>query len=264
LIKSIAIGSFDGIHLAHQELIKRADGIVIIEKNHATLTPGWKRSIYAKKACFFYHFDKIKALTPKEFIAKLQSHFPKLEKIVVGYDFGFGKNRAGTAKTIEQYFDGIVEIIDEIKLNGISVHSRVIRELIKQNNISLANSMLNRRYKIDGYQIRGLGLGSKELVATINLLIEQYTLPNGVFSAFVTINNKTYKAIAFVGHRKSIDNSHTIEVHILDTFNDKADGKVYLEFVEFIRQSHKFSSLAKLKEQIHKDIELAKSQLAIY
>ena len=59
-IKSVAIGSFDGIHLAHQELIKRADGVVVIERGVATLTPGWKRSIYTKKPTFFYMLNKIK------------------------------------------------------------------------------------------------------------------------------------------------------------------------------------------------------------
>jgi riboflavin kinase/FMN adenylyltransferase len=262
-IKSIAIGSFDGVHLAHQELIKRVDGVIIIEKNHATLTPGWKRTLFINKACFFYHIDKIKPLTPQEFIAKLQNDFPHLEKIVVGYDFEFGKNRAGNARTIKEYFNGTVEIVSEIKLNNISIHSRVIRELIVQNSISLANKMLNRLYKIDGKHIKGLGLGGKELVATINLQVQNYTLPNGVFSSYTTINQKRYRSICFVGHRESVDNSHTIEVHILEEFNDTTNSQIYVEFVELIRNSKKFDSLKALKSQIMQDIKLAKKQLAI-
>jgi len=257
-IKSIAIGSFDGIHIAHQELIKKADGVVVIERSVATLTPGWKRSIYTKKPTFFYMLDNIKNLSPKEFIAKIESNFPNLKKIVVGYDFVFGKNKSGTIDSLKKYFSGKVEVIKEIKLNGISVHSRVIREYIKNSNIELANSMLGRYYLIDGYHIKGQGLGAKELVPTINLKVVNYTLPTGVFVVNAKINNKSYRAISFVGHRESTDNNFALEVHILENFNENIRGKVLIEFVSFIRDNRKFSSLDKLKKQILKDIEFVR------
>ena len=96
-IKSIAIGSFDGIHMAHQTLIDKADALVIIERNGGYLTPGYKRSQFTDKICCFYHFDVIKSLSPEAFVHKLTVDFPLLETIVVGYDFHFGKNKAGNA-----------------------------------------------------------------------------------------------------------------------------------------------------------------------
>jgi len=263
LIKSIAIGSFDGVHIAHQELIKEADAVLVIERGFATLTPGWKRSIYTKKATFFYMLDKIKALSPKEFIEQLKRDFPALEKIVVGYDFAFGKEKSGDTKTLKELFDGEVKVVDEVKLNGISVHSRVIRDLIKNSNIELANSMLGRAYAIEGEHIRGLGLGSKELVPTINLSVKNYTLPNGVFACRATVENRKFNAICFVGHRESVDDSFTLEVHILDDFNIDIKSRVWVEFISFIRESQKFSSLAELKKQIFKDIAIAKESLKI-
>ena len=256
-IKSIAIGSFDGIHLAHQELIKRVEAVVVIERGVATLTPGWRRSIYTKKATFFYMLNKIKHLTPKEFILKLESNFPKLEKIVVGYDFHFGKDKSGTIELLKREFSKKVEIVQEVKYNGISIHSRVIRELIKNNNITLANNLLGRLYRVDAEHIRGQGIGSKELVATINLKTLQYTLPVGVFAVFATINNIKYRAVAFLGHRVSTDGNLAFEVHILDTFNEDIKGRVWIEFIDFIRGVKKFKSLPELKEQILKDIEVA-------
>jgi riboflavin kinase/FMN adenylyltransferase len=91
-IKSITIGSFDGVHIAHQKLINLAQAVVVIEHNRATLTPGWKRSFFINKPIFFYHLQKIKDLSALEFLQKLQLDFPNLEKIVIGYDFKFGKN----------------------------------------------------------------------------------------------------------------------------------------------------------------------------
>jgi len=262
LIKSIAIGSFDGVHIAHQELIKRADGVVVIERGFATLTPGWKRSIYTDKPTFFYLFNKVKDLTPQEFIVQLKKDFPALKKIVVGYDFAFGKGKSGTVDTLKNSFDGLVEVVDEVKLNGLSIHSRVIRGLIEKNDISLANRMLGRNYMVDGRHIKGLGLGSKELVPTINLQTANYTLPSGAFAVKAYIEEQEYKGVCFVGHRVSIDGSFTLEVHILDKFNQKIKTNVWVEFVEFIRGVEKFNSLKDLKEQILKDIKRAREILS--
>ena len=263
MIKSLAIGSFDGIHLAHQELIKRADGVLVIERGIASLTPGWKRSLYTNKPTFFYFLENIKSLTPKEFINKLSQDFPNLEKIVVGYDFNFGKNREGSIESLKELFNGKVEVVPEVKLNGISIHSRVIREYIINNQIDIANKMLNRAYRIDGEHIKGLGIGSKELVPTINLQVKNYTLPNGVFASKTYIEDKRYNAVTFVGHRESLDNSFTVEIHILEEFTIEIKNRVWVEFLEFIRETQKFNSLQELKKQIFTDIKKAKDTLKL-
>ncbi len=105
-IKSIAIGSFDGIHLAHQKLIKEVEAVVVIEKDRAYITHGYRRRDYVKKPIFFYHFEKIKGLSPKEFIEKLNEDFPKLEKIVVGYDLRFGYRKEGDTEVLKELLVG--------------------------------------------------------------------------------------------------------------------------------------------------------------
>ena len=251
---SLAIGSFDAIHIAHQELIKKADGVLVIEHHRATITPGWKRSKYTNKPTFFYLLENIKHLSPKEFIAKLERDFPTLKKIVVGYDFKFGKNASGDVKTLQELFSGVVEVVEEIKVEGISVHSRVIRELIKNSNIALANKLLGRNYTIDGEQIKGLGLGSKELVPTINLKVKNYTLPNGVFATNTIIDGNKHQSITFIGKRVSVDNAFSVETHILENFRLKKYSDIEIEFVELLRGNLKFESLEELKKQIQRDI----------
>jgi riboflavin kinase/FMN adenylyltransferase len=115
LIESIAIGSFDGVHIAHQKLIELADAVVVIERFSATLTPGWKRSLYIDKPCFFYLLEHIQGYTPREFIEHLALDFPNLKTIVVGYDFYFGKNKAGSIETLKRYFEGEVIVVPEVK-----------------------------------------------------------------------------------------------------------------------------------------------------
>ena len=262
-IKSIAIGSFDGIHLAHQTLIDRADALVIIERNGGYLTPGYKRSLFTSKVCCFYHFDTIKSLTPEGFVHKLEVDFPALETIVVGYDFHFGKNKAGNAQTLNTLCDKEIVIIDQVTLDGIPVHSRTIKTYLREGKIELANKLLGRVHYIQGKVIQGQGLGKKELVPTINLNVKEYQLPlEGVYATRTLIDGQWLNSVSFLGHRVTTDDSYAVETHILDREIGEVSGEIALEFIDFIRINQKFESLDALKKQIQDDIGSAKKILA--
>ncbi len=257
-IKSIAIGSFDGIHLAHQRLISQVEAVVIIEKNSATLTHGYKRVEYIKKPTFFYHFYTIKSLLAREFIKKLNRDFPKLNKIVVGYDFTFGFKKEGDTTLLKKIFKGEVVVVDEVKYNNISIHSCTIREFILSGNISMANRLLNHNYKIFGRVIKGQGLGKRKLFPTINIKVQNYTLPKeGVYISKTLIDNIWFNSITFLGHRVSTDGTYAIETHIIDRDIEFTKEEIEIEFIDFIRDNRKFNSLKELKEQIRRDIDLA-------
>ena len=260
-VKSIAIGSFDGIHLAHQELIKKVDALVIIERNGGYLTPGYKRSLYTPKACFFYHLDKVRTLTPKAFVNKLNADFPELETVVVGYDFHFGKEKAGNAQILEALFHKEVHIVNEVKIDGISIHSRTIKQYLHEGNIEMVNRLLGRKYVIDGETVQGQGLGKKELVPTINLNIKSYQLPReGVYATRTKIGSVWYDSVSFLGHRVSTDGSFAVETHILDEDICTNSAAVWIEFNTFIRENRKFDGLDALKIQIAEDIQKARSK----
>ena len=216
---SITIGGFDGVHIAHQALIKEADIVLVIEKG-SSLTPGFDRLFYINKKIDFLDLNKIKNLSAMEFIEMLKKY--KIDRIIVGEDFKFGKNRSGDINTLSKYFE--VEAIKEIKINNIPVHSRVIREFIKSNKIKKANSFLGKNYKIRGIKIKGQGLGKKEFVPTINIkLLKPYTLPSGVF---ITLTN-SMPSITFIGKR-STDNNFSIETHFLK--ETKEESVIEIEF----------------------------------
>jgi len=244
----LAIGGFDGVHFAHQKLISLSDEVLIIEKN-SSLTPFNTRCDYIKKPCHFYNLDEIKHLTHTEFIEKLKKEFNPKE-IIIGYDFKFGKNRLGTPKDLEKYFQ--VTLIDEIKIDNIGVHSRIIREFIKQGDILKANKFLNHTYKIKATQIKGQGIGKEKLLPTINFKsIYHYTIPkNGVY--LTLINN--IPSLTFIGIR-STDNNFSIESHLLNNFHHT---EIYnIEFIDFLRENQKFSNLEELKQAIITDKEKA-------
>jgi len=261
-IKSIAIGSFDGLHIAHKTLIDKVDAIVIIERNGGYLTPGYKRSLYTDKICCFYHFDKVKSLSPEDFVHKLKEDFPSLEKIVVGYDFHFGKGKAGNAEMLQALCDREVLVVDEVSCDSIPVHSRTIKAYLRDGKVEMANKLLGRKYTIDGEVITGQGLGKKELVPTLNLHVDHYQLPlEGVYATRTKIDKEWLSSVSFLGHRVTTDDSYAVETHVIDKDIGEINGRVIIEFVTFVRKNLKFDSLDGLKKQIQNDIDIVKTKL---
>ena len=262
-IISLAIGGFDGIHLAHQELIKRAQALMIVSKYNSNLAPKEYRCKFVKKPCFFYELDDIKKFGCLEFSKFLKGEFPGLKKIIVGYDFRFGFNRSCTPKQLKPDFE--VEIVDEVVIDGISVHSGVIREFISSGKIEEAGKLLGRAYSIEGEVIKGQGIGKKELVATLNISVCDFLLPqNGVYATKCSIDDKMYDSVTFIGVRESTDGCFSVETHIIDKDIKNRGKKVEIFFYKKIRDNKKFNSLNELKKQIKEDIKTVKEVLNEY
>jgi len=261
-ITSIAIGSFDGLHVAHQALIDQAEGVVVIERGGGYLTPGFKRTWYTDKPLFFYLLEPIRGLSADAFVARIREDFPALKRIVVGYDFAFGQGREGDTVHLADRFDGEVVVVDEVRVDGVSVHSRVIRTFLIDGEIAQANRLLGRAYAIDGEVIAGQGLGAKELVPTLNLRVRQYQLPReGVYATRTLVEGEWVPSVSFLGHRVTTDGSFAVETHVLDRDIGVVTGRVFVAFVAPIRPNQKFESLAALREQIEEDIATAKGVL---
>ncbi len=154
--------------------------------------------------------------------------------------------------------------MEEVKHETISVHSRTIKEHIRNGEIRRANELLKHNYCISGEVVSGQGLGKKELVPTLNLKVQNYLLPKeGVYATKTLINNSWLPSVSFFGHRVTTDGSFAVETHILDKDIGMVTGKVELEFIAFIRDNQKFEGLASLKIAINQDIESAKEKLNI-
>lgn len=265
-ITDISIGGFDGMHLAHQKLFSKIDpkngAIIVIETGYANLTPHKNRENYSYLPIYYYDLQDIKHLSGKEFIELLYSTFPKLSKIVVGYDFAFGKDRAYNITSLKEIFKGEIVVVDELSIDGIAVHSRTIRAFLKEGNIKSANKLLGKNYSIKGNVISGQGLGKKQFVATLNLDVNEFLIPKeGIYATKTTLNVKTYNSVSFIGHRVSTDGKYAIETHIIDKTIDFSGGEVSIEFIDKIRDNKKFDNLLELKAQILDDIQIAKKTL---
>jgi riboflavin kinase/FMN adenylyltransferase len=261
-ITSIAIGGFDGMHFAHQKLFENLDkngAILSIESGYANLTPKRYRQEYCIYPIYYYVLENIKHLEGDEFIRLLKEEFPNLKKIVVGFDFCFGKNRKYCIEKLKELFIGEVLVIDEIKIDDIPVHSRIIREYLKDGNIKIANKLLGKEYKIYGHQIKGQGLGAKSFVPTINLKIEEFLLPcEGVYVTKTILDDKEFNSITFLGHRVTTDGSYAVETHIINEDIKNSNYTTQIKFYEKLRDNKKFDSFEELKKQILNDIETAR------
>jgi riboflavin kinase / FMN adenylyltransferase len=262
-ITSIAIGGFDGMHYAHQQLFKNLDehgAIVSIESGYANLTPKRYRQEYSPYPIYYYVLENIKHLEGDEFIKLIKQEFPNLKKIVVGFDFCFGKNRRYCIEGLKKLFNGEVLVLDEIKIDDIAVHSRIIRDYIKDGNINMANKLLGKEYKIYGHQIKGQGLGNKSFVPTINLKIDEFLLPKeGVYITKTILDEEEYNSITFLGHRFTTDGSYAVETHIIDEDIKNNNYITQIKFYEKLRDNQKFDSFEELKKQILNDIESARN-----
>lgn len=264
-ITSITIGGFDGMHIAHQELFRRLDdngGIVVIETGYANLTPNINREKYTIFPLFYYPLADIKHLTPKQFVGLLKEEFPNLQKIVVGFDFKFGAGASGSIALLKNFFDGVVEVVNEFVCDDIAVHSRKIRDFISCGDIEKANKFLGKNYTLSGIHIKGQGLGKKQFVPTINIECKNFLLPNeGIYVTRSIVNGIKYPSVSFLGHRVSTDGKYAIETHILENDLDEISPYIEIEFIVKIRENCKYNDMENLKKQILDDIEVAKQIL---
>lgn len=265
-IDAVAIGGFDGMHVGHQHLFDELGengAIVVIETGYANLTPGNEREHFTHYPVIYYELDEIRHLEGEEFVHMLMKRFPKLRKMVVGYDFHFGKNRRYSHKDLAHFFDGEVKVVEEVCIDGDSVHSHKIRAKIQIGDISGANRFLGHNYRINGKVVKGQGIGKTDLVPTINIETEGFLLPyEGVYAALTRLEGEEHyhPSVVFVGHRVTTDGSYAIESHILGE-TVKCTGNVSISFVKFIRKNRKFDSLDALRTAIVEDIGCASKEL---
>lgn len=265
MIDSIAIGRFDGLHLGHQKLFEKLGdngAIALIDTKKSNLTPPNMIDKYIKLPVFMYALDEIKDMDAVQFVQMLKNDFPALKRVVVGDDFHFAKDRSGDTNRLKELFDGETIVVKEHKIDGIGVHSKIIRAFLNEGKIKKANEFLGREYEICGRRVTGQGIGAQKLVATINIDGISQMLPNeGVYASKTSVNGTTYPSVTFVGHRVSTDGNFAVETHILSKFDEHGFDEVCVRFVDKLRPNRFFGGMAELKAAIEQDIRSAKAIL---
>ena len=288
---NLTIGNFDGIHLGHQSVIKQ---LTDISKSHnfqsallsfnphpreffSTLkepfniiTPSFKKILFEKLGLDIYinfEFDKaLASLRPDEFIQRILVEKLSIKSIILGADFKFGKDRKGDLLLIkekaQEYQFNVTVIKPVIEANSKQKYSSsIIRKHIKNGMFEKVTEALGRHWHMSGKVILGDQRGQKNGFPTANLEPGHHILPlKGVYCVYASIDGKQHKGIANFGERPTVDGTKLLlETHIFD-FNENIYGKeLTVEFLAFIRAEQKFENFEKLKEQIKKDIQTART-----
>ena len=273
---SLILGYFDGVHLGHQELIKRARkyakhplAILTFDKPVASFINNGKNSevltslddrfrIISKFGVDYYylfHIDKdFLNLSDVDFIEILKKL--NVREVFIGEDFRFGKGRKGSPDTLKDYFD--VDVSKLLEINNEKVSSQNIQNLLEVGKIDEANSLLGHNYQVSGTIVSGKKIGRLIGFPTLNIkLSDNYVLPRyGVYKTIAYIDGIPHLSIANVGVNPTIDAGDipTIEVHLKE-YEDCDYSSLSLEFLEFVRPEIKFNSLDELKSQIESDVK---------
>lgn len=291
---AIALGNFDGIHIGHQNLIKKMidfsnkfnlkPSILIFENHTKSVTSNTSPSLLSnneQKLCildqigvqnvFLMKFDEeIMKLSPFEFVNDILINNLNSKAVVVGHNYRFGYKASGNVDTLK-------EICEEKNINTIIVEpvyfedkivsSTLIRNLISYAKIETANKLLGRFYTIKGEVVHGKGIGKTLGFPTANIMLtDNFVIPkNGVYHTLTTIDNKTFKSATNVGFNPTFkEKSLKIENHILN-FDDTLYGKtIYISFVEYIRPEIKFDKVEDLINRMIEDINYINNKNVIY
>lgn len=279
---NLVLGFFDGVHIGHQEMIKKAvesgeTAVMTFDISPSfilgkTIKYSYITSLFDKanvlqnlgvKYLYILRMSKVLLdLTKEEFIEKILKKInPK--RIYIGEDYHFGKGGDGNVSDLEKEFN--VYVSNLVELNGEKVSSRMIREHISQGDMKLVETELNRPYQVTGLVIEGAHNGEKLGFPTANLeLTYPYVLPKiGVYTGYVKLLSSKYKAIISMSTHPTIMelNDPIIEVHLLSYKGDLYGKEIEVQFKEYIRDIKKFGTLEELSEQLTKDSEYAKNTL---
>lgn len=279
---NLVLGYFDGLHLGHKLLIKKAkeEGYKlavltfdnspknIINKDRGVIISNdcQKEELFSDLGVdilLVLHFDiKLSLLDKNEFINKVIKIINP-HKIFVGEDYSFGHLALGKPDDLKFSFN--VEVIPLLTINNEKISTTNIMKFLNSGDIKKANNFLGRNYQIIAKVIHGFANGRKIGFKTANLeLVAPFLIPQiGVYMGYAEVNNKKYKAIINIGTHPTISElaKPLIEVNILDFDLDIYNQIIKVDFIDFIREEKKFTSLQELKEQLQKDTLLAKKDL---
>ena len=206
-------------------------------------------------------FDKeFSQLSAEEFVKKVLVEQLQIQKIIIGYDHRFGRNRTADINDLIVFgekYDFEVEQISAQEIDDIAISSTKIRTALAEGTISLANEYLGYNYFFSGTVIKGNQLGRTIGFPTANIQIkEDYKLipKNGVYIVKSYLQEELIYGMMNIGNRPTVNGTNqTIEVHFLNFNKDLYGQEITIELLEFIRDEQKFDSLDALKNQIQKD-----------
>lgn len=282
----VALGTFDGIHLGHQALIKesvrnaREKGIrsavvtfdvlplsVIAPDTNPTIIidNNIKISIIEEMGVdylIFLKFTKDFAMIDSEDFLFFLTKRLNAKMLICGYNYTFGRYGRGNDKMLYDYKDKLgyeLKVFEPVKCDGQEVSSTLIREKLMSGDVEGASRLLGYKYFYSGVVNRGEGKGTTLGFPTANLFIsDDMAIKNGIYITNTYVNNIKYRSICNIGYAPTFGGrKRCIEIYLLGFEGNLYGKNIKAEFIRFIRPEKKFSSEEELKDQVFADIKNA-------
>ena len=287
--KVTTIGTFDGIHIGHQKILKKVVKLaekqgyipivltlfphprMVLEKDDSikllnTIDERIKllKSFGIQEVVVKEFTKEFSNLSAEEYVKNILVDELNTKEIVVGYDHHFGKNRSANINDLRKYanvFDFKIEEISAQDIEDVTVSSTKIRNALNDGDVLLANSYLGYNFFITGRVVKGKGLGRRLDFPTANIEIKEiYKLipRDGVYVVRSIYKNVPIYGMMNIGSNPTIDNKgRSIEVHFFD-FNEDIYNHVFkIEFLKRLRSEQKFKNIEALQSQLQVDRESA-------
>ena len=288
---ALTIGTFDGVHVGHQKIIKR---LVSVSKNKnlhpvvltffphprmilqsdtsIKLIDTLEEKIHLLKklnigTLIIHPFSKsFSRMTANEFVRDVIVKSLSVRYLIIGYDHRFGRNREATVDNLINCgftYGFEVEKIEAKEIESVNVSSTKIRNAITTGDINKANKYLNRPFRITGKVVTGNGIGRKIDFPTANIFITEdfKLLPNdGVYFVKSSIKSRCFFGMMNIGFRPTVNGKvRTTEVHYFNFNENLYDKKIEIEVLDLIRNEKKFNSLEDLEKQLVSDKKLCEN-----
>ena len=290
----VTVGSFDGVHLGHQAVLReitrraeaagRASVLVTFEPHPLEvvnpqaapplLTTGpERREILAQTPldlAYFLRFDRqVAAMTPETFVRRVLLERCGMRELVIGHDHGFGRGRSGDVETLRHLgallgFD--VDVVPPVDYGDQHVSSSRVRRAVAGGDLASAARMLGRPYTVSGRVGHGAGRGRLLGVPTINLADvppQKLLPPDGVYAVEVEWRGGRAVGMMHQGPRPTFaDGRRILETHLFEFEGDLYGEWVRITWVERLRDVERFDSVEQLKDQMERDRVRARAVLA--
>ncbi len=282
----LGIGTFDGVHLGHRQLVSEIIGCarelglpaVIFTFDHSPrkfLSPGiFKGYLTTPEEKFslllgtgvdhvvFRPFDEaFAAVAHEEFVSNILINQLQAMVTFVGFNFYFGAGRAGTAEMLARTLAAHgrnCQVIEPVKVGYEVVSSSIIRDAVAAGDFARANRFLGREASFSGEVVHGDHRGRIMGFPTANLQLEtslKILPPNGVYACYADTPEGSFPAIVNIGVRPTFErNNHLLEAHLLNFNGDLYHRVIRIRFVQRIREEKRFPDMQTLVDQIHRDL----------
>ena len=285
----LTLGTFDGVHIGHKKILERLTQntengkyeslvltffphprMVLQEKSEIKLlnTIPEKSKLLEKSGIenlVIHPFNEsFSRLTAEEFVHSILVNQFHIQKIIIGHDHRFGRNRTANIDNLIAFgaeYGFEVEQISAQEIQDVSVSSTKIRKALQDGNMSLANEYLGYAYFLTGEVVKGKQLGRTIGFPTANIQIkEDYKLipKNGVYAVKTFIGQKEVFGMMNIGFNPTVNGQkQTIEVNLFDFDADIYGEKLEISLLKYLREEQKFGSVDLLKEQLNQDKKTA-------